>query len=198
MEVTFLCKDGQQKCGRQTLGLSDFLYIKANETGGVKEKIKFDYTDYRWEAVKYFLDCMHQITPDPTDITIILEVLDLAHSEGKTTYGSFESHLSGRLMRTVLGSSFPVSTELLIAAFLHKVDNLHEEYQKMLAGKMTEDFYTHLYTRFDISNDLNKQLIEICIAKGILDDNTRKSVIYTLSMFGEDLQRIYALPSSFE
>ena len=70
--------------------------------GGVKEKIEFDYTPFRREAVKYFLDCMHQITPDPTDITIILEVLDLAHSEGKTTYGSFESHLSGRLMRTVL------------------------------------------------------------------------------------------------
>ena len=174
------------------------MYIKANETGGVKEKIEFNYTDYRWEAVKYFLDCMHMIEPDPSDITIILEVLDLAHSEGKTTYGSFERHLSGRLMRAILKESFPISTELLIAAFLMKVDNLNEKYQKKIAVKITEDFYTHLFSRFDMSNDINKQLIEMCVAKGIFDDNTRKSVIYTLSMFGEDLERIYTLPSSFE
>ena len=198
MEVTFLCKDGQQLCGRQVLGLSDFLYIKANETGGVKEKIQFDYTPFRREAVKYFLNCMHQIDPDPNDITIILEVLDLAHSEGKTTFDSFERRLSGRLMSAILNESFPVGTELLIAAFLTKVDNLQEKYQKKLAVKLTEDFYTHLFSRFDISSDLNKQLIEMCVAKGVFDDNTRKSVLYTLTMFGEDLERIYALPSSFE
>ena len=174
------------------------MYIKANETGGVKEKIEFNYTDYRWEAVKYFLDCMHMVEPDPNDITIILEVLDLAHSEGKTTYDSFERHLSGRLMSAILDESFPVSTELLIAAFLIKVDNLNEKYQKKLAGKLTEDFYAHLHTRFDMSNDLNKQLIEMCAIKGIFEDTKRKSVIYTLTMFGEDLERIYPLPSSFE
>ena len=185
-------------CARQTLGLSDFLYIKANETGGVKQKIEFDYTPFRREAVKYFLDCLHMVKPYPTNITIVLETLDMAHSEGKTTYDSFERHLSGRLMKAVLGTSFPVGTELLIAAFLTKVDNLHEKYQKKLTGKLTEDFYTHLFARLDMSNDINKQLIEMCVAKGIFDDNTRKSVIYTLSMFGEDLQRIYALPSLFE
>ena len=138
------------------------------------------------------------IEPDPTDITIILEVLDLAHSEGKTTYDSFERHLSGRLMSPILESSFTIGTELLIAAFLSKVDHCHEKYQRKLAGNLTEDFYTHLFSRFDISNALNKQLIEMCIRKGIFDDNTRKSVVYTLSMFGEDIERIYAVPSSFE
>ena len=62
--------------------------------GGLDDKIEFDYRSYRWEAVKYFLDCMHMIKPDPNDMTVILEVLDLAHSEGKTTYDSFERHLS--------------------------------------------------------------------------------------------------------
>ena len=98
MEVTFLCKDGQQLCGRQTLGLSDFLYKKANKTGGLEDKIEFNYTDYSHEAVKYFLDCMHMINPDPTGIAIILEVVDLAHSEGKTTYDSFERNLRSRLI----------------------------------------------------------------------------------------------------
>ena len=185
-------------CGRQTLGLSDFLYKKANKTGGLQDQIEFKYTDYRLEAVKYFLDCMHMIDPEPNDITILLEVLDLSHSEGKTTYDSFERNLSKRLMSTILESSFSTGTELLIAAFVSKVDNSHEKYQKKLAGKLTEDFYAHLFCRFDMSNDLNKQLIEMCIGKGIFADETRKSVVYTLTMFGEDLERIYGLPSSFE
>ena len=174
------------------------MYKKANKTGGIGEKIEFDYTQYRQEAVKYFLDCMHMIEPDPNDITIILEVLDLVHSEGKTTFNSFERYLSGRLMSAILTSSFTVGTELLIAALLSKVDHLHEKYQQKLADKLTEDFYTHLFSRFDISTALNKQLIDMCISKGILADNTHKSVVYTLSMFGEDLHRIYCLPSSFE
>ena len=161
------------------------------------------YTDYRREAVKYFLDCMHMITPDPTDITIILEVLDLAHSEGKTTYDSFERNLSERLMAAVLDEPLPNGTELLVAAFLSRVDNLHThlqyvEYQQKAAGNLTREFYAHLYCDFDMAGELNHQLIELCIFKGIFDDDTHKSVIFTLTMFGKDLQRIYGLPFSFE
>ena len=186
-------------CDRQTLGLSDFLYKKVNKEGPcVTDKVEFKYTDYRHEAVKYFLDCMHMIDPAPTDITIILEALDLVHAEGKTTYGSFERHLSSRLMSTVLETSFPTGTELLIAAFLSKVDNLHEEYQRKLARKLPHEFYTHLYREFDMTSALNKQLIEMCIGKGILNENTRKCVVYTMAMFGEDIERIYSTPASFE
>ena len=199
LKVTFLCKDGKQMCDRQTLGLSDFLYKKLNKEGPCfTDKVEFKYTDYRHEAVKYFLDCMHMIQPDPTDITIILEVLDLAHSEGKTTYDSFERHLSGRLMSTVLETSFPTATELLIAAFLSKVDNLHEEYQRKLARSLTTEFYTHLFCDFDLSSALNKQLIEMCIGKGILNDNMHKTVVYTMAMFGQDVERIYGVPATFE
>ena len=87
-----------------------------------ENKFDFKYTDFSKAAVKYFLDCMHMIEPEKTDITIMLEVLDLAHSEGKTTYDSFERYLSKRLMSAILGSSFPTGTELLIAAFLSKVE----------------------------------------------------------------------------
>ena len=107
--------------------------------------------------------------------------------------------LSERLMSAVLEEPLPLATELLIAAFLSKVDNLHEKYQKQLTGKLTKDFYYHLYHKFDISSDLNKRLIEMCIAKGILSDNKHMTVIYTMSMFGQDLQRIYGgVPSSFK
>ena len=89
-------------------------------------------------------------------------------------------------MSGILDSSFTTGTELLIAAFLSKVDHLDEEYQKNLAEKITDEFYAHLFCRFDMSDGLNKQLIEMCIHKGIFDDDKRKSVIYTLSMFGQD------------
>ena len=122
----------------------------------------------------------------------------MAHSEGKTTYDSFERNLSQRLMTVVLSSSFSTGTELLIAAFLSKVDNLHEEYQKNLAKRLTREFYAHLFCEFDMSTDLHMQLIKMCVRKGIFVDDTHEKVIYTLTMFGQDLQRIYASPTLFE
>ena len=99
-------------------------------------------------------------------------------------------------MAAVLESSFSTGTELLIAAFLSKVDNLNEDYQKKLAKKLSRDFYAHVYCDFDMDSNLNHRLIEMCVFKGIFPNSTRKSVISTLTMFGEDLLRIYELPSS--
>ena len=185
---------------RQTLGLSDFLYKKVNQMGPcITDKVEFKaYTNYRHEAVKYYLDCMHMIEPDPTDITIILEVLDLAHSEGKTTFDSFERHLSGRLMKTILEAQFPTGTKLLIAAFLSKVDNMNEDYQRKLAKNLTREVFSDLFDDFDIASGPNKQLIEMCIDKGIFKDNRHQSVVYTLARFGQDVKRIWGMPTSFE
>ena len=186
-------------CDRQTLGLSDFLYKKVNKEGPcITDKVEFKYTDYRHEVVKYFIDCMHMIQPDPTNITTILEVLDLTHSEGKTKYDSFERRLSDRLMKTILEASFPTGTKLLIAAFLSKVDNLDEDYQRKLARDFTREFFADLFYDFDTTSTINKQLIEMCIGKGILNDNTHKTVVYTLAMFGQDVERIWSTPTSFE
>ena len=122
----------------------------------------------------------------------------MAHWEGKPDFDSFERYLSERLLSALLNSTFPTGTELLIAAFLSKVDNLNEDYQRRLAKELDRDFYAHLFCDFDMHDDLNKKLIEMCVFKGIFNKTTRKSVIYTLTMFGEDLHRIYELPSSFE
>ena len=184
---------------RQTLGLSDFLYKKVNQMGPcITDKVEFNYTDYRHEVVKYFLDCMHEIKPDPTGITTILEVLDLTYWEGKTTVDSFERHLSGRLMKTILEAQFPTGTKLLIAAFLSKLDNMSEEYQRKLARDLTPEFYKSLFSDsyFDMTSDPNKQLIQICIDKGIFKDNTHQSVVYTLAMFARDVERIWSTPST--
>ena len=106
--------------------------------------------------------------------------------------------LSKRLMIAVFGEPLPLGTELLVAAYLSKVDNLHELYQQRLTGKLTKEFYHHLFREFDISSDLNQRLVEMCIGKGIFEDNNHKSVIYTMSLFGQDLQRIYAVPTAFK
>ena len=136
--MTFLCKDGTQRlCSRQVLGLSDFLYFKAGMMGGnVKDKLQFDYTEYSHEAVKFYLDILHMIDPRPTGIATLLEVIDLAHSEGQTEmYDSFERKLSKWLMSAVLDSTFSTGTELLIAELLSKVHNLHNEYQEKIGRK---------------------------------------------------------------
>ena len=146
----------------------------------ITDKVEFNYTDYRHEVVKYFLDCMHEIKPDPTGITTILEVLDLTHWEGKTTFDSFERHPSGRLMKTILEAQFPTGTKLLIAAFLSKVDNMNEDHQSKLAKNLTREFFSDLFDDFDVASDPNKQLIEMCIDKGIFKDNRHQSVVYTL------------------
>ena len=101
-------------------------------------------------------------------------------------------------MSPILDTSFSTGTELLIAAFLSKVDNLHEEYQRKLARNLTHEFYTDLYRDFDMTSTLNKQLIEMCIDKGILSENERRSVLSTMAIFGEDIERIYSTPASFE
>ena len=199
--MKFLCKDGtQQLCSRQVLGFSDFLYFKARKMGSnVEDKIQFDYTKYSHEAVKFFLDSLHMIDPPPTDIAIVLEVIDLAHSEGQTVmYDSFERKLSKRLMSALLESTFSTGIELLIAELLSKVDNLHEEYEQKVGKDLTRDFCSDLFYDFDLSSDPNKQLIEMCLSKGVFDDCSRKSVLYTLTEYGQGLQRLYKIPSSFE
>ena len=47
LEITFMCMDGQQLCSRMMLGLSDFLWKKADKMGEFGNALKFDYTVLR-------------------------------------------------------------------------------------------------------------------------------------------------------
>ena len=50
LEVTFLCKDGQQMCSRRQLGQSDYFWDKAGKMDEFGNALKFDYTKYSWAA----------------------------------------------------------------------------------------------------------------------------------------------------
>ena len=151
--------------------------------------MEFDYTDYSWSSVKLFLDCLHLIPAGPTDIITLIECIDLAQFEGKTTYDSFEVDLVERLMDSVMKTNLQLGTELLVAAYLHEVDNLSDDrYQKKVARKLAEVTASFLvFAKFDIESPLNKRLIEMCVKKRIFTDGSRKSVLDTLLVYAREL-----------
>ena len=191
-----MCKDGQQLCSRRMLGLSDFLWKKAEKMGEFGNALKFDYTKFSWSSVKLFLDCLHLIEPGPIDVATILECIDFAQFEGKTTYKSFELELVKRLMACIMKTDFPVGTELLISAYLSHVDNLENIYQSKVARKLTKESVSFLIYDFDIESTLNKRLISMCIAKHIFADSTHRSVVYSLMMYGIEIQELEASDST--
>ena len=68
------------------------------------------------DSVKLFLDCLHLIPCGPVDIATLVEVIDFCHFEGKTTYDSFEVDLVQGILDSLIKSSLPLGTELLIIA----------------------------------------------------------------------------------
>ena len=149
--------------------------------------LEFDYTDYSWASVKFFLDCLHLISAGPVDIAILLEVIDFCQFEGKTTYNSFELELVERIMTSIMKASLPIGTELLISAYLSRVDDFNDRYQLQVAEKLTEEAVSSLVFKFDIQNKLNKQLTAMCVQKGIFADESHESVLIRILMYGKEL-----------
>ena len=183
-----MCKDGQQLCSRRMLALTDFFWEKAAKMGEFGNALKFDYTDYSWASIKLFLDCLHLIPAGPVDIATIIECVAFAQFEGKTTYDSFEVDLVERLMDSVMKTDLPVGTELLISAYLAKVDNFDDRFQLKVAEKLTKEAVSSLVYDFDIKNALNKRLIEMCVRKGIFVDASQESVLIRIILYGKELQ----------
>ena len=97
------------------------------------------------------------------------------------------------LMDSVLQSTLPLGTELLVSAYLAKVDNLTDDrYQQKVAAKLTPEAVSLLLYKFDMKNELNKRLIELCVIKGIFADDSQHSVVFTLLMYGKELQEFQA------
>ena len=139
LEITFKCKDDKiQLCSRQILAQSDFLFIKSTKTDKFDGSLDFDYTEFSHDAVKLFLDSMHLIEPNQVNLSVVLECIDLAHSEGKTDWDSFEKRLSAELVETVQSHTLPICTELLISAFLKRVDNFDNKYEKRVVRKLNK------------------------------------------------------------
>ena len=151
--------------------------------------LKFDYTDYSWACVKLFLDCLHLIPAGPSNVATLIECVDFCQFEGKTTYDSFEVDLVERIMNSVMKTTLPLGTELLISAYLAKVDNFDERYQLKVAEKLKKEAISFLlFAKFDMNSELNKRLIEMCVQKRVFADKSKQSVVYTLMMYGTELQ----------
>ena len=168
-----------------------------------ENSLTFNYPDHSKAAVKFFLDSLHQIQPGPVDVAIVLEVVDFAQYEGQTTYDSFERGLVERLMAPIIEKSLPLGTELLIGMFLSRVDNYSNVYQQKVAKKLTKQSIEKLFFGFDPSIRLNQRLIEMCVAKRILTEDTPNVVTMALMMYGtalEELQHGVSIlkPESFE
>ena len=192
MEVTFLCKDGKQLCSRQVLGSSDFFYFKANSmAANVKDKLKFDYTNFSHASVKLFLDSLHLINPGPVDIAIVVECIDFVHFEGKTSsYDSFERHFAAALVDSIMKIQLPVGTELLISAYLSCVGDLNSAYQRKLMEELTEKDVAFLFYNFDFKCKTNQSLIKMCATKALFDDKSDDFIVFNLMKYGKELQNL--------
>ena len=191
---------------------------------------------------------MHLIKPGKVDLAVVLECIDLAHSEGKTDWKSFERRLSAELLTTIIVASLPICTELLINTFLNRVDNINDYYQRCLIGKLNKqkvrgisrkiDFkqslalyhvaekkrkiltiqsgenftflFFHLIVRtnqqkylskvslalfeLDIEDQLNKQLIQMCVRKGAFVNDSYASVLVQLIEYAKDLLALKEQP----
>ena len=127
------------------------------------------------------------------DVGTLVEVIDFCQFEGKTTYDSFEVDLVERLMESVMKTSLPLSTELLVSAYLTKVDNFDDDrYQQKVAEKLTKDAVSSLVFEFDTNGALNKRLIALCLQKGVFADDSQNSVLITLLMYGKELLEFQA------
>ena len=126
------------------------------------------------------------------DIAILAECIDFCQFEGKTTYESFEVDLVERLMQSIMKSTFPLGTELLISAYFAKIDDFHDSFQQNLAAKLTEDSVSALLYKFDFNSALNKRLIALCSKKGVFADESKESVLIRIMMYGKELQEFQA------
>ena len=155
------------------LGHSEYFWEKMAKMDEFGNSLKFDYTDYSWASVKLFLDCLHLIPTGPVDLATLLEVVGFCQFEGKTTYDSFEVDLVQRIMTSVMKTSLPLGTELLISAYLAKVDDFNDLYQQKVAAKITKEAVSNLLFEFNMNSALNKRLITMCTRKGVFADESQ-------------------------
>ena len=128
-------------------------------------------------------------------MAIVLEVIDLAQYEGKTTYDSFERGLVQQLMDTINKKTLPLGTELLIAVFLSRVDNFKNNYQQKVAKKLTKKLVAFLFHEFEASSRLNQRLIQMCVDKKIFGDDNEYYVKMQLMIYGTKLHEIQSAES---
>ena len=84
MEVTFCCKNGDQKCSRWVLEFSEFFNEKVLGCQRLNNELKFDYKNFAKETVNVFLDLIHGIAVVNLKRWQLLDLLKFLTFEGKT------------------------------------------------------------------------------------------------------------------
>ena len=72
--------------------------------------------------IKLYTDSLYLIQPGLTDVPTIVECIDFCQYEGKTLFSVLEKNLVQDLMKALIQASFPVTTELLISAYLSRIE----------------------------------------------------------------------------
>ena len=126
------------------------------------------------------------------DLATVLLFVDLAQHRGISNRGRLQSCVVDQLMDSILKKSLPIGTELLIAAYLSRV-NFTNIYQQEVAKKLTRYSITSLFYDFDCSTKLNQRLIQMCVEKEIFLDAGDNFVTVTLMMYAKKLQELQSL-----
>ena len=83
MEVIFRCTDGEQRCSRAVLNYnSRFFYEQLNGRENMGNPPVFTY-DFSKGTIRAFLDAMHGLKIDLTDIAELMELMTFLSYEGK-------------------------------------------------------------------------------------------------------------------
>ena len=90
-------------------------------------------------------------------------------------------------MTSLMKTTLSLGTELLISAYLAKVDDFHDKFQQKVTRKLTRETVSALLFDFDMKNTLNKRLIALCVRKGVFADESQSSVVFTLMAYGKEL-----------
>ena len=131
------------------------------------------------------------------DLATVLLFVDLAQHRGRSNRGRLQSCVVDQLLDSILKKSLPIGTELLIAAYLSRV-NFTNIYQQKVAKKLTRYSFTTLIYDFDCSTKLNQRLIQMCVEKEIFSDAGDNNVTVTLMMYAKKLQELQSLAADVE
>ena len=187
----FECRDGRQSASKWILQLSKFFSKKIKGFDQHQNEMKFDYTDYRTQTVKTYLDMLHGIDQDDLKFHILLELLKFLRYEGKATVvkgkpiSSLDFKLYKDLHEKLEKTSLTVTDAILACLFLSQVDSYDEAlfevlkifrffvvtFIKTLIEKYEEREIIDAGRQLDMFSDKNKPVIELIVSEAVTDDN---------------------------
>ena len=85
LPVKFSCKDGSQNSGKWILEFSEFFSIKVAASEKMGNDSIFDYTNYKKQTIRLYLDALHGLPIESIELVDGLELMRFLCYEGKTS-----------------------------------------------------------------------------------------------------------------